>query len=173
MTGQPLPLLADALALIRQRGAAVQLDIKRGVDFAAVIAAVRQAEAAAHVVIITYRDEDALTAARLAPEMMISATINRVQASKELIAKGVAADRLLAWTGTKAPVPALFAALCAEGVEPLFGSLGRPGERLDDIWLADGDASEFVALERAGAVVVATDRAVEVARALGPVTCRR
>lgn len=173
VTAQPLPLLRDALALVRARGALVQLDVKRGVDFAAVVAAVRQAGATHHVVIITYRDEDALAVARLAPELMISASISSPQAAKDLIAKGVSADRLLAWTGTKAPDAALFIDLRARGIEPLFGSLGRPGERLDDIWLADGDAGEFAALERAGAVVVATDRAKEVAAALGPVSCSR
>ena len=173
VTEARIPTLAQALMLAKAQGGVVQLDIKRGVDFAAVVAAVRAAGAERHVIIITYRDEDALAVARLAPELMVSAGVNSPAAAERLIAGGVPRDRLLAWTGTRIADADLFAALRAAGIEPLFGTLGRPGERLDDIWLGDGDASEFAALERAGAVVIATDRAREVEAAIGPPTCRR
>ena len=173
VTGVRIPTLAEALALADAQGGIVQLDIKRGVDFAAVVAAVRAVEAEGSVIIITYRDEDALAMARLAPELMVSASIGSIAQAEALIAGGVRRDRLLAWTGTRAPNPALYAELRAAGIEPLFGTLGRPGQRLDDRWLADGDASEFAALERDGAVVIATDRAREVEEALGPPSCRR
>ena len=168
-----IPALADALALAIAQGGVVQLDVKRGVDFAAVVAAVRKAGAERNAIIITYRDQDALTVARLAPELMVSAGVNSLQAADALIAAGMPRERLLAWTGTRAADTALFAQLRSAGIEPLFGTLGRPGERLDDRWLADGDASEFTALERDGAVVVATDRGREVEAALGAPTCRR
>lgn len=173
VTGARIPTLEQALLLAKAQGGVVQLDVKRGVDFAAVVDAVRGAGAGQHVIIITYRDEDALAVARLAPELMISAGVNSPAAAERLIAGGMRRDRLLAWTGTRVPDADLFAALRAAGIEPLFGTLGRPGERLDDIWLADGDASEFAALERVGVVVVATDRGREVEVALGAPTCRR
>jgi glycerophosphoryl diester phosphodiesterase len=168
-----LPSLADALAFARSYDAVLQLDIKRGVDFAAVIAAVRAAGAERQVIIITYTDADALRVATLAPDLMISATVDSLAEAEGLIANGVRRDRLLAWTGIEAPDPAFYADLRAVGIEPMFGTLGRPGERLDDRRLADGDAAEFATLERDGVVVVATDRPAEVARALGPITCRR
>ena len=173
VTTAQIPTLALALAVAKVQGGIVQLDVKRGVDFAAVVAAVRAARAEQNSIIITYRDEDALLVARQAPELMVSAGVDSAAAAERLIASGMRRDRLLAWTGTRAPDAALFADLRAAGVEPLFGTLGRPGERLDDRWLADGDASEFAALERDGAVVVATDRAREVEEALGSPTCRR
>ena len=173
VTAARIPTLAQALALARGRGGVVQLDVKRGVDFGAVVAAVRAAGAERHAIIITYRDEDALAVARLAPELMVSAGVNSASAAEALIAAGMRRDRLLAWTGTRAPDAGLFAALRTAGIEPLFGTLGRPGERLDDRWLADGDASEFAALDRGGVVVVATDRGPEVEAALGAPTCRR
>ena len=43
------------------------------------------------------------------------------------------------------------------GIEPAFGTLGRPGQRLDDQWIADGDVSEFEALIDGGLVMLATD----------------
>jgi glycerophosphoryl diester phosphodiesterase len=49
----------------------------------------------------------------------------------------------------------------------MFGTLGRPGERLDDVYLADGNPSEYVDLARAGAVVIASDSAVMAQRAIG------
>lgn len=173
VTNSRIPTLAQALALARLRGGIVQLDVKRGVDFAAVVAAVRAAAAERHTIIITYRDADALAVARLAPELMVSAEVRSAAAAEALIAAGMRRDRLLAWTGIRAPDLPLFAALRAAGVEPLFGTLGGPGERLDDRWLADGDPGEFALLEQQGAVVVATDRGAEVEAALGSPTCRR
>jgi glycerophosphoryl diester phosphodiesterase len=172
-TAARIPKLADALALAKARGAVVQLDVKRGVDFAAVVAAVREGLAADHVIIITYNDADALAVAGLAPELMQSVDIDTAADAARLIAGGVRRDRMLAWTGTSAPRPDLFTALRAMGIEPLFGTLGRRGERLDDRWLADGDAQEFAELERSGAVIVATDRGREVEQALGAPSCRR
>lgn len=173
VTEARIPTLEQALLLAKAQGGVVQLDVKRGVEFAAVVGAVRAARAEDHAIIITYRDEDALTVARLAPDLMISAGVNSPIGAERLIAAGLPRNRLLAWTGTRVPDSDLYAALRAAGIEPLFGTLGRPGDRLDDIWLADGDASEFAALERAGVVVVATDRGREVEEALGPPTCRR
>ena len=49
------------------------------------------------------------------------------------------------------------------GVEPAFGTLGRKGERLDDLYLADGDASEYDALAADGLVLLATDEPYRVA----------
>ena len=173
VTDARIPTLEQALLLAKAQGGVVQLDIKRGVDFAAVVAAVRAAGAEDHAIIITYRDADALAVARLAPELMVSAGVNSSAAAEQLIAGGMRRERLLAWTGTRVPDADLYAALRAADIEPLFGTLGRPGERLDDIWLGDGDASEFAALERVGVVVIATDRTREVEEAIGPPTCRR
>jgi glycerophosphoryl diester phosphodiesterase len=172
-TDMGIPTLGEALDLLMRRGAVAQLDIKRGVDFAAVVTAVRRAGAERHVILITYNDADALTVARLAPELMLSATLRRAGDAEALIAGGVRRDRLLGWTGTRAPDPALFAALRGAGIEPIFGTLGDGPDSLDQQWLADGDTSEFRQLEADGAVLVATDRAPEVAAALGPVSCRR
>ncbi len=168
-----VPSLAAALALAKRRNAIVQLDVKRGVPFADVVAAVRKAKAARHVVIITYNDRDAGEVARLAPELMISVGITQIDMLNRLRRQDVPTGQMLAWTGTRAPDPALMKTLRSWGIEPMFGTLGRPGNRLDDQWLADGDPSEFRELARNGAVVIGTDRAPEVEKALSPITCRR
>ncbi len=172
VTRAAIPRLADALALARARGAIVQLDVKRGVPFGEVVAAVRAARAARHALIITYNDRDAAEVARLAPELMVSVGINDTGDLVRLSALGIPVAQMLAWTGTRSPDPALFAALRRDGIEPMFGTLGRPGERLDDRWLGDGDPAEFAALARDGAVVIGTDRPSEIEPALPPITCR-
>ncbi len=176
LVAETVPTLADALALIVARRAVVTLDVKRPAPgapppFAEVIAAVRAAGAAGHAAIITYNLADAALVARLAPELMVSADIAEVAAADAHAAAGLAPDRTLAWTGTRQPSPALFAALRQRGIEPMFGTLGRPGVRLDDAWLADGDPAEYRDLARSGAVVIATDRADVVGAALSPATC--
>jgi glycerophosphoryl diester phosphodiesterase len=173
VTAERIPTLDQALKLIVRRGAVAQLDIKRGVDVAAVIATVRAARAGQNVILITYRDEDALAASRLAPELMISATLRDGKHADKLVAAGMGADRLLAWTGTKSPDARRFAELRVRGIEVIFGTLGSGDDSLDARWLDDGDPREFAELEAIGATLVATDRAAEVAAALGPVSCGR
>jgi glycerophosphoryl diester phosphodiesterase len=75
--------------------------------------------------------------------------------------------RILGWTGTDHPEIRPFAILRAAGIEPIFGTLGRPGERLDDVYLADGNPSEYGELVRAGVVMIASDTAVVAQRAIG------
>lgn len=168
VTRSQIPSLAAALDLAVARNAIVQLDIKRGVPFASVIAAVRTARATRNALIITYNDVDAELVARLAPELMISATLYAGSAIERIDADPRA---LLAFTGTRDPSRVHFAALRAAGIEPIFATLGRPGERLDDRWLGDGDPSEYADLVSDGVTIIATDRPSEVEPALSSVTC--
>ncbi len=168
VTRSTIPSLADALALARQRNAIVQLDVKRGVPFEDVVAAVRAADAQENALIITYTDADAESVAQMAPELMISIGIYANSRPSRI---AVDPRQTLAFTGTRDPSPRHFAALRADGIEPIFATLGRAGERLDDRWLADGDPSEYADLVRDGVVVIATDRPAEVEPALPPVTC--
>lgn len=173
VTRARIPRLADALAWARGAGAVVQLDVKRGLPFAEVAAVVRAAGASRNALFITYDVAQALEASRAAADLMVSVGIDRAEELAALDAAGVPRARMLAWTGIRRPDPALFAMLRGAGIEPMFGTLGRPGQRLDDQWLADGDPAEFAALARDGAVVIGTDRGAEVEPALKPVTCRR
>lgn len=168
VTRSQVPSLASALDLAVTRNAIVQLDVKRGVPFDQVIAAVRTARSTRNALIITYNDADAALVARLAPELMISASIYAGNAIDRIDADPRA---LLAFTGTRDPSRAHFAALRAAGIEPIFATLGRAGERLDDRWLGDGDPAEYADLVRDGVVIIATDRPEEVEPALPPVTC--
>ncbi|MEM1232326.1 MAG: glycerophosphodiester phosphodiesterase family protein [Pseudomonadota bacterium] len=160
------PTLADVLRWAVEAGAVLELDRKRSTSFRNIIDAVRTAGAQQHVVLISYSDSEASLIARLAPELMLSASARNPADVARLAESKVATENLLAWTGTRSPDAQAFAALRQLGIEPVFGTLGRRGERLDDRWLADGDAGEYGALVAQGLVLLATDRPYEVAQAL-------
>lgn len=155
-TEEGVPTLAEALAAVREVGAVASIDFKLGADrdrlFRAVVAAARAAEMADLVVLIAPNLQDARTLQRLAPEFSLSVPIDEVD---DLA--GLNATKVLAWTGTREPDPALWRALAARGVEPMFGTLGREGVRRDDRFAADGDTSEYAGLAGEGLAIVATD----------------
>lgn len=157
------PKLTDVLLWAIENNAIVELDRKSSTSFRNIVSAVRAAGAEDHTILITYDDNDAGEVARLAPDMMLTASARGNRDIGRLEDIGVKRENLIAWTGTREPDPAAFRRVLAEGVEPAFGTLGRPGQRLDDAWLADGDASEFAQLAADGLVLLATDRPFEIA----------
>ena len=160
------PKLADALQWAKHRGAILELDKKETSSFRDIIAAVRTAGAENNVVLISYNDDQAKQIARLAPDLMLTASVRSRDHQKELEDAGIRAENLIAWMGTRNPNPRAFQAVSNRGIEVAFGTLGRPGERLDDIYLADGDASEYQDLVDDGLVLLATDEAAFVANHL-------
>ncbi|MFO7693729.1 MAG: glycerophosphodiester phosphodiesterase family protein [Vicinamibacterales bacterium] len=161
-----VPTLAEALAWGRGAGAHFELDVKSAARFADVLDEVRAARMGERVLVVTYTVGDAAAVHRLDARIMISVTLDR----PELLAtarRAVDARRMLGWTGNREPDPRLLAALRAAGIEPIFGTLGRPGSRLDDVYLEDGNGSEYADLVKAGVVMIASDSAVAAQRAIG------
>lgn len=162
------PTLGEALAAAGRAGAIASLDLKPADEAAtmvlarAVVAGVRAAGAQDRVILITYSAETARAVAALAPEMMLSAGVDELADLQ-----GLNAHQVLAWTGTREARPALWRALGEAGVEVQFGTLGRPGRRLDDLYAADGDLSEYRVLFDQGAVVIASDTPLAVRSVLG------
>lgn len=157
------PKLTDALIWARTTGALVELDRKKTTSFANIWAAVEAAGAEGNVIMISYTDEEAAEIARVAPGAMMTASARGGRDIERLEGLGVDRSRLIAWTGTREPDPPAFARLTDETVEPAFGTLGRPGERLDDQYWADGDGSEYQRLVDDGVVLIATDEPYKVA----------
>ncbi len=157
------PNLSDVLLWAKQSGALVELDKKPTTSFRNIISMVRAAGAEDHVVLITYNDQQAIEVANLAPDLMMTAGVNSREHQEELEAAGVNFDNVVAWMGTRNPNPRAFAAVGGRGVETAFGTLGRPGERLDDQYIADGDLSEFQDLVDGGLTLLATDEPYKVA----------
>ena len=157
------PKLTDVLLWAVENNAIVELDRKSSTSFRNIITAVRAANAENHVILITYNDNDVGEVARLAPDLMLTASMRGSRDLARLEEIGVDREYVIAWLGTREPDAAAASRVSAEGVEAAFGTLGRPGERLDDIWLADGDASEFQMLIDDGHVLIATDRPLDIA----------
>jgi glycerophosphoryl diester phosphodiesterase len=166
VTVDAVPTFASVLAWGRQAGAHFEVDVKRTTRFSDVVDAVRAAGMRDRVLVVTYSLADARTVHRLDPGLMISVTIE-TPADLQAAVAALPAYRLLGWSGTRDPQMRPFAAMRAAGIEPIFGTLGRPGVRLDDVYLADGNPSEYADLVKAGVVMLATDNALAAQRAIG------
>jgi len=161
-----VPRFPDVLEWGRRAGAYFEVDVKRTTKFEDVVNAIRAAGMENRALVVTYNLADAKKVHALDERLMISVTIEKAE---DLAAARLAvpADRMLGWTGTSDPQHRPFAALREAGIEPIFGTLGRPGERLDDRFLADGNPSEYQDLVRSGVVMIASDAAVAAQRAIG------
>lgn len=160
------PALSDVLLWAKATGSLVELDKKPTTSFRNIISHVRAAGAENNVLLITYTDQQAIEVARLAPDLMMTAGLNSRSHQNELEAAGVNFDHVVAWMGISNPNTRAFEAIGNRGIETAFGTLGRPGERLDDLYLADGDPSEFQELVDGGLTLLATDEPYQVAAAL-------
>lgn len=160
------PTLREALDWAVEVGAIVELDKKRTTSFRNIMDQVRAASAESNSILISYNDDQAAQIARVAPDMMLTASAYGDRNIAKLVDLGVDQDNLIAWTGVGEVKPDAWARVNREGVEAAFGTLGRPGERLDDLFLADGDGSEFQLLVDQGVVLLATDAPLEAAEAI-------
>ena len=169
VTAFQAPRLSDVLDWAVESGALLELDRKPTTSFRNIIDAVREAGAEDNVLIITYSDEEAWQVARLAPDLMMTAGVGDRAHEAALLEGGVDPERLIAWTGTSRPNPGKWRGLASKGIESAFGTLGRPGERLDDQYWADGNPEEYIPLIEAGLVLLATDTPYKIERAGGKI----
>lgn len=158
------PTLEAALEWAVKNNAILELDKKRAATYPPMIAAVRAAKAENNVFVITYTDEQAVEVHTLAPELMITATVNSMAQFEDLISRGVKPDRFLAWTGNVEPRPDLWSALAARGVESIFGTNGSRAEGLDYRYWDDDDGSEFNKLSADGLPILVTSLTDKTAR---------
>ena len=166
------PTLDEALAWAVQNNALVELDKKRSASYGPIIAAVRAAKAENHVFVITYNDDQAVEVHALAPDLVITATIESLDHADRLIARGVKPATLVAWTGTSQPNSELWQGLAARGIESAFGTLGPRSSSLDTRYWEDDDGSEFNALVDNGLPILVTDITDKTARQLRPFTAK-
>jgi len=161
-----IPRLDQVLAWGREAGAFFELDVKKTTRWGDVVDTVRDAGMRDRVLVVTYSMADASTVHRLDSRLMISVSLDR-PGDLRRARRRLPADRMLGWVGTSRPGRRELEALREAGIEPILGTLGRPGDRLDDRFVADGDPSEYADLVKRGVVMIASDRAVEAQRAIG------
>ena len=150
------PTLQAALDWAVKTGAILELDKKRSAAFQPIIAAVRAAKAENNVLMITYTDDQAIAVHKLAPDIVITATIDDVAQLDRLLAGGVRSETLLAWTGNIEPRPDLWKALASREIESVFGTNGSKAGSLDTRYWEDDDGSEFSDLVADGLPILVT-----------------
>jgi glycerophosphoryl diester phosphodiesterase len=147
------PRLEQTLAWAKEKGVILTLDVKRGVPFDRVVAAVQKAELIDFAVIITYNERDAATVYALDPRLMISVSIRNAEDLQRHLNAGIPPNRMIAFTGVRLAEAAHFQQLHDLGIRTIVGVLGN----LDNSALVRGDKVYEECIERGGDVL-ATDR---------------
>jgi len=155
-----IPTLAEALAWAEGR-AVLTLDAKDDVPPRELVAAIRRMRAENRVVLITYTLDRLLTYHRLAPEVMLSATVETPADLEALLASGVDRSRIIAFTGVGAVHPEVIAGLHAHGIRAMLGTFGE----IDGRAAVAGPVVYRALLDR-GVDVLATDNVPLAARAV-------
>lgn len=137
------------------------LDVKRDVPYAAVIDAIRRNKAEAYSVVITYSANQAAIVHQLAPDVMISASIQSASDLLRLSDHNIPDNRLVAFVGTREADTSLYELLHGHGILCIVGTIGN----LDKQAAARGDTVYSALIER-GADILSTDRPLEAGQAL-------
>ncbi|WP_457651445.1 glycerophosphodiester phosphodiesterase family protein [Rhodocaloribacter sp.] len=155
-----IPTLDETLAWAEGR-AVLTLDAKDDVPPRDLVAAVHRMHAENRVVLIVYDLSRLLTYHRLAPEMMISATVETEDDLEALLASGVDLSRIIAFTGVGEVRPEVIEGLHAHGIRAMLGTFDEIDERAARV----GPVVYQALLDR-GVDVIATDNVPLAARAV-------
>ncbi|MEL6875221.1 MAG: glycerophosphodiester phosphodiesterase family protein [Pseudomonadota bacterium] len=164
VTPYRVPTLRSALEWAKGR-TILQLDFKRSASPEDVIKEVRETGNVQNVILIAYSVEAAARLHSLAPEMMISLSIEKPSALAEAEAAGIPKNKLIAFTGTRLVRPDLYEALDGEDVEVIFGTLGWRNS-IDQQLERLGMDERYAELGKNGVDIIATDRPRAAAEAL-------
>ncbi len=146
-----IPTLDEALAWSRGR-AVLTLDVKRGVPPAHVVRAIRRMRAENRVVVITHTLAAAQRIHQLAPELMISASVETLADTQALLDSGIDPSRLIVFTGVGEVKPDVIDLLHRHDIRAILGTFGLIDDRAQE-----GGAAVYQALIDRGIDVVATD----------------
>ena len=150
------PAFSDVVAWAKSR-TILQIDFKRSARYEDVIEEIYRQDAEDRVILIAYSMASAQKLHRLAPDMMISLSVNSQSELNRAVAAGVPENRLIAFTGTEAPQPRLLRLLDRRAVEGVVGTLGGAASIDAEIARA-GDDARYAEIAAMGADIIATDR---------------
>ena len=94
----------------------LEVDFKSSAKYEDVISLIRKHDMADKVILISYSIGQARKLARLAPDMMISVTINHQGDLQQALSAGVKPKNIAAWTGRKGPRKDIEKALKEKGI---------------------------------------------------------
>ncbi|MFC4212351.1 glycerophosphodiester phosphodiesterase family protein [Pedobacter lithocola] len=137
------------------------LDVKRGVPYKKMIEAVRRNKAESYSIIITYSATQASEVYKLAPDLMISASIRTVADLERLNQMGIPNNRIVAFVGTSEPNKEVYDYLHSKGIWCILGTMGN----LDKRAIAQGEGSYAKLIEN-GADILSSDRVAQSAAEL-------
>ncbi|MDN5215338.1 glycerophosphodiester phosphodiesterase family protein [Fulvivirgaceae bacterium BMA12] len=161
ITDFKIPTLKQVLEWAKGK-ALVSIDAKRGVPFDKVIRLIEETGAEENVTIIVYNVENAIEVHRLNPSLMLSMTIRNKDELLRVKKAGIPMENVIAFTGVRLLDESHYNMLHREGIFCILGTLGnldkRAEKRGDDIYLS------FI---KKGVDILATDRPVAAARAIG------
>lgn len=129
------------------------IDIKRGVPYEKIIAAVRKTKSETNSIIITYNANQAAKVHELAPDLMISATVKSPEDLERLNKMGVPNNKIIAFVGVAEPNKSLYEYLHNKGISTILGTMGN----LDRSAKANRNKKIFSDLIANGADVLSTD----------------
>ncbi|WP_293303850.1 glycerophosphodiester phosphodiesterase family protein [Pedobacter sp. UBA5917] len=101
------------------------IDLKKGVSYAKVIEKVRQYKVESNSIIITYTADQAKEVHQLAPDLMISASVQKKAELKRLNNLGIPDNRIVAFVGVTAPDKELYQYLHSKGITTILGTMGN------------------------------------------------
>jgi len=156
-----IPKFTDVLDWSKKNDAILTIDIKRSVDVAEVIEAIREQNAENISVIITYDVKQAVRAWELAPDLLLSVSARNKEELDRLLETDIPTENMLAFTGTRLSNTKLYNELHELGITTMLGTLGN----LDKQAKTRGD-NLYMTWRKLGIDVFATDRPFQAAAAL-------
>lgn len=138
------------------------IDLKKGVSYAKVIERVRQYKAESNAIIITYTADQAKEVHQLAPDLMISASVQKKAELKRLNNMGVPNNRIVAFVGVSAPDKELYQYLHNKGITTILGTMGN----IDKSAIASPVKNVYYHLVNNGADILSGDNLAQAAEEL-------
>ncbi|WP_240186920.1 glycerophosphodiester phosphodiesterase family protein [Pedobacter nanyangensis] len=152
LTNFKIPTLEEVLRWGKDK-VLFTIDIKRGVPYPKIIEAVRKTKSETNAIIITYNANQAAEVHRLAPDLMISATVKSPEDLERLNKMGVPNHKIIAFVGISEPHQNLYQYLHSKGISTILGTMGN----LDTSAKASANKQVFGNLVANGADVLSTD----------------
>jgi glycerophosphoryl diester phosphodiesterase len=119
-----MPTLDEVLAWSNKRSL-LTVDVKRGIPYPKVLAAIQRAKAQNRALLITYNLADAEWCHANDPEIILSVTVRNEKELEALKASKVDLKRMVAFVGVSEPNRKLYEGLHALGIRCILGILGN------------------------------------------------
>ncbi|MEH3114969.1 glycerophosphodiester phosphodiesterase family protein [Pedobacter terrae] len=138
------------------------IDLKKGVSYAKVVEKVRQYQVESNSIIITYTADQAKEVHQLAPDLVISASVQKKAELKRLNNMGIPNNRIVAFVGVSPPNKELYQYLHDKGITTILGTMGN----IDKSAIASPVKNVYYRLVNNGADILSGDNLPQAAEEL-------